>query len=108
MSGKLEPWKGHPESTINNVARSVGLFLVSLLFFFLNSGAWGISFGTFYLIAALVLIFNEIGFIQPSSATILSYEDKTGSVYMFNDDVDPANWVNFEKELSNAINNAKS
>ena len=107
MSSNLVHWKGRPQSTVSNIKKSFVLLMVSLLVFLFTSSSWLIIIGVFTLLASLLLIFNEIGFLFSITATVLSYEDNSGSVYMFHGNSEAENWPRFEKELSNAINTTK-
>lgn len=107
MSAKLDHWRGRPKSTVLNIRKSIFWFVVSVVVFILSSSPLAVLVAVFAFIVSSLLLFNELGFLFPVSATILDYEDLSGSVYMFHGRKGFEDWPAFERGLSDAIRASK-
>lgn len=107
MSPELDHWRGRPHSTIANIKKSIFWLIVSVVVVILSSSPLTVLVAVFAFIISSLLLFNEIGFLLPVSATILDYEDFSGSVYMFHGRKESEDWPAFERGLSDAIRVSK-
>ncbi|MGR2737166.1 hypothetical protein ACUY1T_01810 [Billgrantia sp. Q4P2] len=107
MSAELDHWRGRPHSTVTNIKKSIFWLVVSIVVFILASSPLTLSISVFAFVVSGLLLLNEIGFLFPVSATILDYEDLSGSVYMFHGGKGSEDWSAFERGLSDAIRASK-
>ncbi|WP_421841737.1 hypothetical protein [Marinobacter algicola] len=107
MSEELDHWRGRPQTTVKNIKNSLFWFIVSVLVFAASSAPLTMVFAILAFAISFLLLFKEIGFLFPVNATILDYEDLSGSVYMFHGKDGAEDWPSFERALSDAIRAAK-
>ncbi|WP_394424497.1 hypothetical protein [Vreelandella stevensii] len=107
MSAELDHWHGRPHSTVSNIKKSIFWYIVAVVVFILSSSPLAVLVAAIAFIVSSLLLFNEVGFLFPVSATILDYEDLSGSVYMFHGRKGLEDWPAFERGLSDAIRASK-
>jgi hypothetical protein len=107
LSADLDHWRGRPHSTVSNIKYSMLWLAISIVAFILSSSPLMVLLAVFSFFISSVILFKEIGFIFPVTATVLNYEDLSGSVYMFHGRNGSEDWPAFEKELSDAIRDSK-
>ncbi|WP_212636752.1 hypothetical protein, partial [Halomonas sp. BC2] len=75
-------------------------YIVAVVVFILSSSPLAVLVAAIAFIVSSLLLFDEVGFLFPVSATILDYEDLSGSVYMFHGRKGLEDWLAFERGLS--------
>ncbi|WP_447928818.1 hypothetical protein [Vreelandella sp. EE27] len=102
MSPVFERWRGYPHFVGEGLLKALICLSVSTVILWLTSTFWIAIIGIFIFIRSLSLVYDKIGFLTPITASILSYEDKSGSVLMFHGKKTDE-WGSFKRQLSNAI-----